>query len=132
MGTFFSIVVGLVFGMATAVLGLGLAGGGHGWGGPFFLSIPLIVLYPLAFARTFSSKVRSSDFDVGLIAVAILLDIALLGSFSAEYDYIIKMWRFDDGPLFIGLWLGLWVGWQVFAAVALARNRVRRTDAQRS
>lgn len=132
MGTVFSIVVGLVFGLATVVLGLGLAGGGHGWGGPFFLSIPLIVLYPLAFARTFRTKVKSSDLDVGLIAVAVMLDLALLGNFSAEYDYFIKMWRFEDGALFISLWLGLWAGWQVLAAVALARNRLRRTDAQRS
>ena len=81
MRTFFSIVVGLAFGMAAAVMGLGLAGGGHGWNGALFLSIPLIVLYPLAFGRVFSTNIKSSDLDVGLIAIAAMFDLTLLGTF---------------------------------------------------
>lgn len=118
-------VLGLLAWFATQAVALGLSGGGHGWTGPFFFSMPLIILYPLTFILAFSSKARSPNVEVSLWAAAIVLNLLLLANiFSSEHDYFIRMWRFSDGSLFISIWLGLWAGWQVLFVAALLKRKV--------
>lgn len=123
MQILFSIMLGLVFWLATAAIGLMLAGGGHGWGGPFLISMILIILYPAAFVRGLGPKTGSRDLDAILLGVAGLLDLFLLMNFLGEAEYIGRVWRSGDGPLFIFLWLALWAGWQVLLVISLVRRK---------
>ena len=121
--TLLLMMVGLVAWLAAQAIGLLLAGGGHGWNGPFFFSMPLIILYPLAFVGAFSAKAYLPSVPVIILAAAVGLDCLLLANFASEFSYIVKMWRFPDGASFISLWLGLWAGWQILFAAALLRRR---------
>lgn len=114
------------------IVGLGLAGGGHGWGGPFFFSMILIVLYPVAFVRAFDAKVKSSDIDAVLLGVAGLLDSFLLMSFFGEAKYVASIWSSDGGPLFISLWLAFWAGWQILIVVSLLRRKAGKGGAEKT
>jgi hypothetical protein len=115
--------LGLLFWLAAQTIGLGLAGGGHGWNGPFVFSMPLIILYPLAFVGAFCSKAYLPSLHGVILAAAVGLDCLLLANFASEFQYITKMWRFPDGALFIAIWLGLWAGWQILLAATLLRRR---------
>jgi hypothetical protein len=116
-------VLGGIFWLAAQAIGLGLAGGGHGWGGPFVFSIPLIILYPLAFIGAFCSKAYLTSLPVVILAAAVILDCLLIGSFVSELQYITKIWRMPDGALFVAIWLGLWAGWQILLIATLLRRR---------
>jgi hypothetical protein len=115
--------LGLLSWLAAQAIGLGLTGAGHGWTGPFFFSMPLIILYPLAFVGAFCSKDYLPSVPVVFLAAAVGLDCLLLANFASEFPYIVKLWRFPEGPSYISLWLGLWAGWQILFAAALLRRR---------
>ncbi|HEX8126560.1 MAG TPA: hypothetical protein VF548_13360 [Allosphingosinicella sp.] len=119
MRMLFAIMMGLVFWFPAQIMGLGLAAGGHGWGGPFFYSMFLAILYPIAFARAFGSTAAPSSADAVILAAGGVLDLFLLMSASSESKYIAAIWRSDDGPLFIILWLILWFAWQILLAASL-------------
>ncbi|HYW15320.1 MAG TPA: hypothetical protein VE891_04095 [Allosphingosinicella sp.] len=116
-------MIGMLFWLAAQAIGLGLVGGGHGWGEPFFFSMPLIVLYPMAFVAAFCSKAYLPAISAIVVVAAVALDFLVFGSFASESEYIVKMWRFPDGALFILLWLGLWAGWQILFVIGLVRRR---------
>jgi hypothetical protein len=116
--------LGLLAWFATQILGLGLAGAGHGWVAPFFASMPLIILYPLAVGAVFGGR-RSSKTGPGLVAAAMALDLVLAGfTFSEEGRYFVKMARYD--PAAMAVWFALWSGWQVLALIALLGGRNSR------
>ena len=114
--------LGLLLWLVTQAIGLGLTGAGHGWYGALIFSLPLVVLYPLAFIRAFGSKAESPQDDMRILIAAAVLDLLLLSNmFLLDHDYFIKMGRFD--PTIVTVWIALWAGWQVLGVVALLRRR---------
>ncbi len=122
-------MIGAVFWLITQALGLGLTGAGHGWYGAFLFSIPLIILYPLAFIRAFCSKAESVEVEAGILAGAVVLDLMLVTNiFSGDNGYFMQMWRFEAGGIMI--WLGLWAGWQILLVGSLLWKKLGRAGAK--
>lgn len=120
----------LGFGVAALaqLLGTALAGAGHGWVAPLFLSVALWVLAPLALWLAWPvDKSRGSDRSAlfGLAALAVGADAALIDLTIGEVDHLRFYVEVNGamGLLIIGLWLCLWFGWQLLIFYALAARR---------
>ena len=116
-----SFAIGVLLWLATQFFGFGVAGAGHGWVSPFYVSISLLLLYPAAVVRLFS-KEQSPAADGSLLLAAATLDLLLLWCSLAEgSQYVVRIWRFD--PALVAGWAALWAGWQVLALASLLRRR---------
>ena len=104
-----------------------MGAGGHGWIAPLWLSMLLVLLYPLAFVEAFGSETGGKWLGRSLLIAAGLLDLILLGSLFTEGEYIARLWSVPENPLLLLLWGGLWAGWQLLAFVALARGTLWRS-----
>ena len=118
-------MLGLLFWAATQFLALGIGAGGHGWLAPFGLSMPLVVLYPLAFVRAFCVTRPWSKVGTGvLLVIAVTLDALMLGSLFLHGDIFWKQWdMFPDDRWVPLLWFALWAGWQLLIIASLIKNR---------
>ncbi|HEY1605040.1 MAG TPA: hypothetical protein VGF77_05535 [Allosphingosinicella sp.] len=113
--------LGLLAWFATLLLGLGVAGAGHGWVAPFWFTLALLPLYPATFIRAFAASSRAIGIDAAILIIAAMLDLLLLRNiFGAEREYFLKMWAFETAG--VALWFGLWVAWQMLALANLLRN----------
>ena len=114
--------LGLLPALAAQWIALGIGGAGHGWVGPVFFSMPLFLLYPLAFLRALPSPAGAQRADAILLAAAGGLDFLLLGDMIlVEKAYVLA--AVGAAPGLVALWLALWAAWQVPAVAALLRNR---------
>jgi hypothetical protein len=114
--------LGLVPWAAAQFVALLLGAGGHGWDMPFLLSMPLLFLYPLVLVRALRPSGSGAGLELGAGAVAVLLDLLMLGSLSDEAEYVRKIVEFGGAPYIAG-WLILWAGWQGLLVLAAIRNR---------
>jgi len=129
MGKILAGTIGALFWLITQALGLGLTGAGHGWYGAFLFSIPLVILYPLAFIRTFCSTAESVEVEAGILAGAVVLDFMLAANIlSGDNHYFMQMWRFEAGGIMI--WLGLWAGWQILLVGSLIWKKLGTAGAK--
>jgi len=124
---------GLILGFGLAalaqILALFLAGAGHGWVAPFFLSAGLWFLIPLTLALT--SRERNRPILLILVAIALAADALLIERALAEAAYISRYVQVNGflGFLIIGLWLCLWFSWQAMAVRSLfARARALKVQ----
>lgn len=128
---FIMAALGVAAGLFALMMGFGAAGGGHGWVGALWFSIPLVFLYPIVFVRAVSSSRKSSNTDVVILAVGGVLDLLLASNMAGEQRYVAQLWSFDSSGMIA--WLSLWAGWQVVGLTTVLRNwrsRVRSTAAQ--
>lgn len=125
------VVLGLMFWLATQWLALAMAGGGHGWLDPIWLSPFLIVLYPIAFIRAFCAT-GPSRVDRDLLVISVVLDLLLLGRMFISMDLLLEVSRADYYLLVVVLWIALWVGWQVPSVATWIRSRGTSIEAEGS
>lgn len=115
-------LAGLPIGLFAALLGVGVAAGGHGWVSAFFASLILPLAYPLSLWRWISDR------DLRLDALPLLAAMAanawLVRATLREWDYFAHMWV--SAAVLMAIWVVLWFGWQAIALGALARRPVRR------
>ena len=111
--------LGLLMWLVVQVMATGITAAGHGWYGPFFLSLPLLILYPLAFVRAFAER-GSPKGDINLLIVGAALDLALVVDMVVERDILLRLWGLDWA--WLALWLALWAGWQALGFTTLLRN----------
>lgn len=123
--------LGLAAGEFALLMGMGGAGGGHGWIGALWFSVPLVILYPVVFVRAVFPSGKSSDADVIVLGSGGVLDVLLAVNMAAEQKYVARLWYYD--PSGIILWLALWAGWQVVCLTTVLRKlhaRIRSTAAR--
>jgi hypothetical protein len=98
---------------------------------PFFLSMPLLALYPAVFIRAFPSKFPGVELSVVVLVIAAVLDLLLLVSlFIKDFGSFYEVWEFDDGWKWEAAWLILWAGWQALAVAALCKRRTLTSTTQ--
>ena len=111
--------LGLVAGLVAEMLAMGLGAAGHGWIAPVFLSVPLLILYPLTLTRM-HGPIRMAQIERLTVSLAAVLDVLLLWSCLAEGAHVLVIWTV--GPQFVLCWLVLWFGWQAAAIIGLKRR----------
>jgi hypothetical protein len=117
------VIIGVFLWFPAQVLAFGLAGAGHGWVIPLFITMPLILLYPLAMIAAFRKSDRS--FITGMIVFffAISLNGILIKSSLDEGRYFEKVWNLN--PYICLCWIVFWLGWQVLALYALFEKSLK-------
>ena len=119
---------GLVLGFGLAalaqILAFFLAGVGHGWVAPFFLSAGLWFLIPLTLALV-RTEAPNRPVMLLLVAIALASDALLVERALAEETYISRYVQVNGaiGILIIGVWLCLWFSWQAMVARSLLVRR---------
>lgn len=108
--------VGLLLGAMCAMLGIGIAGGGHGWITAFFLGWFALAFSPPAFIVLALSPQRGKSAAVFLVTVGAILDFFLLLSIVTDLGYGISRGRSGSW-----VWLACWFPWQIAAVVAWRR-----------
>jgi hypothetical protein len=115
-------MVGIAAWLIAQTIAVGLAGAGHGWMAPFWLSMSLVALYPIVFIRAFASSSSSYDMVLILLAVAFVLDLLLVANITGvERHYFLNVWQCAQCATV--LWILLWLGWHVVAIVPLLTRR---------
>ena len=122
------IALGLGMAALAQLLSVMLAGAGHGWVAPLFLSVALWVLLPLALWLAWPFAGSGDPWALcGLAAVAVGADAALVILTLGEFSHILFYIEVNGlaGMLIIGLWLCLWSFWQplIFHALMAGRRR---------
>ena len=115
-------VVSLVLAIVTTVLGLMLSGAGHGWTSPFFFSMPLVFLYPVALFLAIRRSALARRAGVALVALGLILDLCLAWMTAGESEYFFRMMDQEGAPEVASAWVVLWLGWQAAASVAPVRG----------
>jgi hypothetical protein len=121
------VILGLFIAFIGHFIALGLAGAGHGWVTPLWISIVLWGVYPLTTVRA----LRHPSFGVDslLVFLAIALDAALVVLTVREgTEYFWRAVKFIEW-WFFGLWIAIWFAWQLIAIINLvsALSPSRRT-----
>ncbi len=117
------IFTGLVCAFLIGGIALCLAGAGHGWSSGIYGFFPSLVGAPLATAAWGAVR-RKIIITCAMVSLVIGLgtDFYLLQMTKEEgFSYFNKVW--DLMPLLLMLWILLFVGWQVFAVVAIFKNK---------
>ena len=125
------IALGVLLAFIAQFLAFLLAGAGHGWVAPLFISIMLWVLLPASLAIAWPIG-RGSRLALSAILVAALAaDAWLISRSIGEARYISHYVDVNGavGWLIIGLWLGLWAFWQAILVWSLAARRKSADDA---
>ncbi|MBW6422503.1 hypothetical protein KX729_13680 [Rhizobium sp. XQZ8] len=112
---------GILLWLATQTLAVMLAGAGHDWGMPMWVSIPLIALYPLVLVRVSAPDKNALLVDACIIVAAVALDACLTANlFMEERAYFLRVWT--TGPAVVVGWVALWLIWNAACVVSLARK----------
>ena len=115
------LVLGLVLAGFAQLLAIFLAGAGHGWVAPLYLSVALWFLIPptLLVAWPTHSPARLAMIAIAAFALAAnaLLASRAWGEVAAIRFYLEINGGF--GWTILGLWLSLWFGWQVILFYSL-------------
>jgi hypothetical protein len=125
------IALGLLLAFFAQFLGLMLAGAGHGWVAPLFISIVLWVLWPMTLAIGWPIGRGGRLALAAMIVAALLADAWLISKSLGEADYISRYIEINGavGSLIIGLWLLLWTIWQAILVCSLVAPRNAANDA---
>ena len=119
--------LGLGFGLAAVAqfLGFMLAGAGHGWVAPMFVSIGLWFLIPLTLVLAWPSAQAGKSLLSVIAAIALAADALLLKLSLGEVSHIRRYVDVNGaiGFTIIGLWLALWFCWQVILIYSLVAKR---------
>jgi hypothetical protein len=122
---------GLVLAALAQLLSAFLAGAGHGWVSPFFMSSALWALLPITLVVVRPPEQGSRLALFGIAAIALGADALLItwtiGEGNALPFYIQVAGA--AGLVMIVLWLVLWLFWQVMLIQALVAGRRRSDDA---
>ena len=110
----------IVWGISIASVGqflaLMLAGAGHGWNTPFWVSLTLWFAYPATFVSLRAGGGHS--FDRVLLVLAPITDVGLVAlTFAEGAEYFARVMRFPGNWWVVAGWALIWVGWQ-FVVVA--------------
>jgi hypothetical protein len=119
------IVLGLVSGLLTFVLSIGLAGGGHGWNTPAPLSLIALVTSPLScLAWAYRYKALGVSLAFGLLVVMLVADMLLYAMTQQEgSNYFYRVWpRYREDVL---AWASMWLVWQVVTVACLVASALR-------
>ncbi|MEA1071883.1 hypothetical protein [Sphingomonas sp. LY160] len=130
----FSLVaLGLGLALLEIFLGFFPAGAGHGWGGPIFVSFPLVVVLPILFVRFRIGTRKGWFLDLGIVGLAVAADYFLLkGAFSFRENVSpIHDESFLPGVVrsvlpFFFVWLIIWCFCQWVAMLTLVRHLLPR------
>lgn len=119
------IALGLLLAFFAQFLGFLLAGAGHGWVAPLFISIVLWVLWPMTLAVAWPIGSRSRMASVTMLAAALSADLWLVSKSIGEADYISRYVEVNGalGLLIIIFWLCLWTVWQAILVWSLVAGR---------
>ncbi len=127
-----AIVFGICLAFAALFMAFFPAGAGHGWGAPFFLSIPLLAVLPIVLVRSRAEERTGVAWDIGLVLLAVAADYYLVGnavSFRENIgrihdEFLVPGVHRSVFPMFV-LWLGIWLFWQWLAIRTLVRHFLR-------
>jgi hypothetical protein len=111
-------------------LGLFLAGAGHGWVTPFFVTMPLWILFPATLALAVRTDRVSRLVLFTAAAVALAADARLVSGTIDESSYLRFYLEVNGavGWLIVVLWLCLWVSWQALLLRSLIAGHKRLHD----
>lgn len=125
------IALGFAIAAVCQFLSLLLAGAGHGWVTPFFLSMPLWIAVPATFYLTRRRGRGPTIILAAIILTAVGLDALLVRGTLHEQETLLALIRVNGflGGFFVGLWLALWFTWQAVAAHGLLRAPADRANA---
>ena len=106
-------------------LGVFLAGAGHGWVTPFFLSAALWVLVPVTLYIVREKGLSARLVQLAILIIALGADAFLVRRTIGEGDALPFYVRVNGaaGVLIVGVWLCLWLVWQVMIVNALFAGR---------
>lgn len=118
------VVLGLVLAAVAQFLAFMLAGAGHGWTAPFFVSAALWILIP---ATLWMASIANGNrpLMLSIAAVTVAADTWLITRSIDESSYISRYVDINGalGILIILLWLGLWSFWQPLLVHAFFAGR---------
>ena len=117
--------MGLALAACAQLLAIFLAGAGHGWVAPLYLSIALWFLIPLTLLVAWPTHSRPRLAMIAIAAIALAADALLV---SRAWGELAAIRFFLDvnggfGWTILGLWLSLWFGWQVILFYSLLAGR---------
>jgi len=126
-----AIIAGLLIAFVGQFLALGMAGAGHGWITPFWVSLILWVAYPKVLVRSFRvPDQRTMGVELVTLFAALAGDaILVLMTLEEGVEYFEKIVRIEESVsavLWIGSWIAIWLGWQLIALLNLVRPLARR------
>ena len=126
-----AIIAGLLTAFVGQFLALGMAGAGHGWITPFWVSLILWVAYPKVLVRSFRvPDQRTMGVELVTLFAALAGDaILVLMTLEEGMEYFEKIVRIEgsvSAVLWIGGWIAIWLGWQLIALLNLVRPLARR------
>ena len=124
-------VLGLGLAALAQLLSFLLAGAGHGWVAPLFLSVALWAFIPATLSITWPIGSSSRREFFGILVAALGAD-ALLISRTIDEGNALPFYVEVNGAvglLIIGLWLALWLFWQALLVYSLVVGRRRADDA---
>jgi hypothetical protein len=113
-----------VLAIASIVLAMGLAGGGHGWGAPVLFSWLLVILNPVAVTRALGPVDTHSlgqRADIILLAIAACADALLIAdAWGPEFEHFQS--AVDNSWPWVAAWMCLWLLWQILVVVSFFRR----------
>ncbi len=123
-----SVALGIVLALIAIFLAFFPAGAGHGWGAPFFISIPLLAILPIALIRSRTATRSGMAWDIGLVLLALAADYYLIGNAigfresvgRVPSEFLVPGVHRSVFPMFL-LWLGIWLFWQWLTIRTLVR-----------
>jgi len=111
-----AILLGIPLALFTGFLALGLAGAGHGWIPPIWMSGAGLVGFPAGIYAALAWRTLGRGLAGLLLAIGVLSDLAVI---LLTYNEGLHYFHGDD-PFHL-LWIGLWLSWQLPLLLALIR-----------
>lgn len=112
--TALAFLLGIPLALFTGILAIGLAGAGHGWITPLWISGAGLACFPLGVYALLRGRSMSRNSIRGLFALAILTDLAVV---MLTFNEGTRYFHGDDADHL--LWIGLWLSWQMPILLAL-------------
>lgn len=125
--TILVMVVGLAWGLPLIAVAVLLAGGGHGWITPFWISLAGVAIYPVVVFRLSSFWDRRFGIDIGLLLIGAILNIAIY--LLTKWEGVQYFYRVGEGAY---IWMGLWAVWQLALIFKLVMVALTSRNGSRS
>ena len=119
------LALGLGLAALAQFLSVFLAGAGHGWTTPFFISAVLWVLIPIALYALMQDGTRAKILLAAIVAIGLGADTLLVGGTMRESSALRDYVRVNGAAawLIIVLWLTLLLFWQGLALRTLLHRQ---------
>jgi hypothetical protein len=116
--------LGIALAAVAHFLAIMLAGAGHGWTTPFFVSLLLYATLPAALMLLWPrhvSVLAGPPVCIVILGIAIAADWQLISMTLDEAPEFTAFFRINGalGLILAALWLAIWTSWQALAAYAL-------------